>query len=301
MSDFINLDIVEEEIYEENLINEETQVPTENSIKLYLKDMGRFDMLSPEEEKYLGNKIKNGDKDAKNKLVEANLRLVISLAKKYKGCGLSFQDLIQEGNIGLIKAADKFEVDKGYRFSTYATWWIKQAIGRAIADNSRNIRVPVYITEKINKIKKIERELTTSLGREPKVEEIAIAAGMTNEEVLEIKDHMADTTSLDVQIGDEDDGNTVGSFIEDTHFINPETSYINESNKIIIDEVLSTLDEREADILRYRFGLKDNNPKTLDEIGQIYSLTKERIRQLEAKALRKMRHPMRSSILRECY
>lgn len=291
--------ILDFEIEKEETEKEQEIVP-ENSIKLYMKQMGRINMLTPEEEHELAVLAAAGDKTAKNKLVEANLRLVISLAKHYQGCGLSLQDLIQEGNIGLIKAAEKFEVEKGYRFSTYATWWIKQAISRAIADQSRTIRVPVHMTETINKIKKIERDLLSSLGREPEMEEIAKVAKMPIDQINEIHGYMTDTTSLDIQVGDDDDGTTVASFIEDTKFINPETSYIREKNKEIVTDILSTLSEREADIISYRFGLRDGSPKTLEEVGQIYSLTRERIRQIEAKALRKLRHPSRAAALKEC-
>lgn len=295
----LDFEIAEEETEEEDQFTESEVIP-ENSIKLYMRQMGRIDMLTPEEEHDLATKAAAGDHEAQNKLVEANLRLVISLAKHYQGCGLTLQDLIQEGNIGLIKASTKFDVKKGYRFSTYATWWIKQAISRAIADQSRTIRVPVHMTETINKVKKVERELLSSLGREPEVEEVAKAVGMSVAQVAEIRSYMADTTSLDIQVGDDDDGTTVASFIEDTKFINPETSYIKEANKDVISDVLSTLSDREAEIISYRFGLKDGAPKTLEEVGQIYSLTRERIRQIEAKALRKLRHPSRAAILKEC-
>ena len=199
----------------------DTPVTIDNSVKLYMREMGAIPMLSFEEEKHYATLAAQGDEKAKKKLVEANLRLVVSLAKHYQGCGLSFLDLIQEGNIGLMKAADKFDVDKGFRFSTYASWWIKQAISRAIADQSRTIRIPVHMTENISKIKKAERELMSSLGHEPSIEETAKYLKMEVDDLTEIKQYMMDTTSLDIQVGDEDDGTTIGSFIEDTKFVNP--------------------------------------------------------------------------------
>ena len=192
----------------------------DNSIKIYMREMGQFSMLSADEEIKLANRIAEGDQSAKNELVEANLRLVVSLARHYQGCGLSYQDLIQEGNIGLIKAAEKFDVSKGFRFSTYASWWIKQAISRAIADQSRTIRIPVHMTENINKFKKTERELLSQLNREPKIKEIADAMGISEKQAKEIQSYIVEPTSLDIQVGDDDD-TTIGSFIEDTHFVNP--------------------------------------------------------------------------------
>ena len=201
----------------------------DNSIKIYMREMGQFSMLSADEEVKLAHRIAEGDQSAKNELVEANLRLVVSLARHYQGCGLSYQDLIQEGNIGLIKAAEKFDVSKGFRFSTYASWWIKQALSRAIADQSRTIRIPVHMTENINKFKKIERELLSQLNREPKIKEIADAMGISEKQAKEIQSYIVEPTSLDIQVGDDDD-TTIGSFIEDTHFVNPESAYIKESN-----------------------------------------------------------------------
>lgn len=275
------------------------EVTIDNSIKLYMREMGQFKMLSAEEENELAMRVAAGDVEAKNKLVEANLRLVVSLARHYQGCGLSYQDLIQEGNIGLIKAVDKFDLSKGFRFSTYASWWIKQALSRAIADQSRTIRIPVHMTENINKFKKIERELLTKLNREPKVEEIAKEMEISTALAKEIQSYIVEPTSLDIQVGDDDD-TTVGSFVEDTRFINPETAYIQESNGDVVNSVLDTLSEREANILRLRFGIGTDKAMTLDEVGKEYSLTKERIRQIEAKALRKLRHPSRANILKEC-
>lgn len=271
----------------------------DNSIKIYMHEMGQFSMLLADEEIKLANRIAEGDQSAKNELVEANLRLVVSLARHYQGCGLSYQDLIQEGNIGLIKAAEKFDVSKGFRFSTYASWWIKQALSRAIADQSRTIRIPVHMTENINKFKKTERELLNQLNREPKIKEIADAMGISEKQAKEIQSYIVEPTSLDIQVGDDDD-TTIGSFIEDTHFVNPESAYIKESNGDIVNAVLDTLSDREANILRLRFGIGGKKAMTLEEVGKEYGLTRERIRQIEAKALRKLRHPSRANILKEC-
>jgi RNA polymerase primary sigma factor len=271
----------------------------DNSIKIYMREMGQFSMLSADEEVKLAHRIAEGDQSAKNELVEANLRLVVSLARHYQGCGLSYQDLIQEGNIGLIKAAEKFDVSKGFRFSTYASWWIKQALSRAIADQSRTIRIPVHMTENINKFKKIERELLNQLNREPKIKEIADAMGISEKQAKEIQSYIVEPTSLDIQVGDDDD-TTIGSFIEDTHFVNPESAYIKESNGDVVNAVLDTLSDREANILRLRFGIGGKKAMTLEEVGKEYGLTRERIRQIEAKALRKLRHPSRANILKEC-
>lgn len=271
----------------------------DNSIKIYMREMGQFSMLSANEEIELAHRIAEGDQSAKNELVEANLRLVVSLARHYQGCGLSYQDLIQEGNIGLIKAAEKFDVSKGFRFSTYASWWIKQALSRAIADQSRTIRIPVHMTENINRFKKIERELLNQLNREPKIKEIADAMGISEKQAKEIQSYIVEPTSLDIQVGDDDD-TTIGSFIEDTHFVNPESAYIKESNGDVVNAVLDTLSDREANILRLRFGIGGKKAMTLEEVGKEYGLTRERIRQIEAKALRKLRHPSRANILKEC-
>lgn len=271
----------------------------DNSIKIYMREMGQFSMLSADEEIELAHRIAEGDQSAKNELVEANLRLVVSLARHYQGCGLSYQDLIQEGNIGLIKAAEKFDVSKGFRFSTYASWWIKQALSRAIADQSRTIRIPVHMTENINKFKKVERELLSQLNREPKIKEIADAMGISEKLAKEIQSYIVEPTSLDIQVGDDDD-TTIGSFVEDTHFVNPESAYIKESNGDVVNAVLDTLSDREANILRLRFGIGGKKAMTLEEVGKEYGLTRERIRQIEAKALRKLRHPSRANILKEC-
>lgn len=296
-NEMIEFEIVDEEDTEEVVEND---VMTDNSIKMYMREMGKIDMLSADEEHHLASLIAQGDKNARNQLVEANLRLVCSLAKHYQGCGLTYQDLIQEGNIGLIKAAEKFDVEKGFRFSTYATWWIKQAISRAIADQARTIRVPVHMAENINKVKKIERQLLAELQHEPTNTEIAKAMKMSEDQIAEIKSYMTDTTSLDIQVGDDDDGTTIGSFVEDTHFVNPADAYVKATNGEMVDMVLSTLSDREANIIRMRFGIGRDRAMTLEEVGKEFSLTRERIRQIEAKALRKLRHPSRAGILKEC-
>ena len=296
-NEMIEFEIVDEEDTEEVVEND---VMTDNSIKMYMREMGKIDMLSADEEHHLAALVAHGDKNARNQLVEANLRLVCSLAKHYQGCGLTYQDLIQEGNIGLIKAAEKFDVEKGFRFSTYATWWIKQAISRAIADQARTIRVPVHMAENINKVKKIERQLLAELQHEPTNAEIAKAMKMSEDQIAEIKSYMTDTTSLDIQVGDDDDGTTIGSFVEDTHFVNPADAYVKAANGEMVDMVLSTLSDREANIIRMRFGIGRDRAMTLEEVGKEFSLTRERIRQIEAKALRKLRHPSRAGILKEC-
>lgn len=298
----IDFDIVDED----TLIEEGEEIDVSSlempgsSIKLYMREMGAIPMLSFEEEKHYAQLAAQGDANAKNKMIEANLRLVISLAKHYQGCGLSFQDLIQEGNIGLIKAADKFDVEKGFRFSTYASWWIKQAISRAIADQSRTIRIPVHMTENISKVKKVEREMTTRLNREPTLEELAKELDMNVDDLIEIKNYMMDTTSLDIQVGDDDDGTTIASFIEDTNFVNPAETMEKESNAETVQAILETLSEREADVIKRRFGIGFDRAMTLEDIGEEYGLSKERIRQIESKALRKLRHPSRAGILKAC-
>ena len=267
-------------------------------VRMYLKEIGQIKLLSLEEEGALADRITAGDEEAKNILAEANLRLVVSIAKRYVGRGMLFLDLIQEGNIGLMKAVDKFDVTKGYKFSTYATWWIRQAITRAIADQARTIRVPVHMIETINKLARVQRQLTLELNREPSEEELAKKMNTTVEKVREIYKISQDPVSLETPIGEEDDSH-LGDFIKDERNLSPEEFATNEMLKDEISQVLETLTEREEKVIRLRFGLEDGKPRTLEEVGQMFGVTRERIRQIEAKALRKLRHPSRSRKLRD--
>ena len=267
-------------------------------VRMYLKEIGQIKLLTMEEELQLADRILEGDSEAKATLAEANLRLVVSIAKRYVGRGMLFLDLIQEGNIGLMKAVDKFDVSKGYKFSTYATWWIRQAITRAIADQARTIRVPVHMVETINKLARIQRQLTLELNREPTEEELAKKMGTTPDKIRDIYKISQEPVSLETPIGEEDDSH-LGDFIKDERNVSPEEYATNELLKDEIAEVLLTLTEREEKVIRLRFGLDDGKSKTLEEVGQIFGVTRERIRQIEAKALRKLRHPSRSRKLKD--
>lgn len=271
---------------------------TSDPVRMYLKEIGRVPLLSADQEVELALRIKEGDEEAKRKLAEANLRLVVSIARKYAGRGLLFLDLIQEGNMGLLKAVDKFDHTKGYKFSTYATWWIRQAITRAIADQARTIRVPVHMVETINKLMRISRQLVLELGREPSTEEIANQMELTPEKVREILKIAQEPVSLETPIGEENDSN-LGDFIEDQVTAAPADAAAFELLKEQLDDVLDTLTEREEHVLRLRFGLEDGRSRTLEEVGKAFGVTRERIRQIEAKALRKLRHPSRSKRLKD--
>ena len=272
----------------------------DDPVRMYLKEIGQVKLLSPEEEIDLAKRVCEGDQSAKNKLTEANLRLVVSIAKKYSGRGLHILDLIQEGNTGLIRAVDKFDWTKGNKFSTYATWWIRQAITRAIADQARTIRVPVHMVEVINKATRCNRKLVQELGREPTMEEIAAELGLPVEKIIEANRTAADTLSLDTPVGDEED-TSIGSFVEDERTPGPADATSNALLSEALKEILDTLTEREADVLRMRFGMYDGRTHTLEEVGQIFGVTRERIRQIENKAIRKLRHPSRAKKIKDFY
>ncbi len=267
-------------------------------VRMYLKEIGQIKLLSMEEELELSDRILAGDEEAKRILAEANLRLVVSIAKRYVGRGMLFLDLIQEGNIGLMKAVDKFDVGKGFKFSTYATWWIRQAITRAIADQARTIRVPVHMVETINKLARIQRQLTLELNREPTEEELAEKMHTSVDKIREIYKISQEPVSLETPIGEEEDSH-LGDFIKDERNVSPEEYATNEMLKDEISKVLLTLTEREEKVIRLRFGLEDGKSRTLEEVGQLFGVTRERIRQIEAKALRKLRHPSRSRKLKD--
>ncbi len=272
----------------------------DDPVRMYLKEIGQVKLLSAEEEVELAKRVSEGDQEAKNKLTEANLRLVVSIAKKYSGRGLHILDLIQEGNTGLIRAVDKFDWTKGNKFSTYATWWIRQAITRAIADQARTIRVPVHMVEVINKATRCNRKLVQELGREPTMEEIAAELGLPVEKIIEANRTAADTLSLDTPVGDEED-TSIGSFVEDERTPGPADATSNALLAEALKEILGTLTEREADVLRMRFGMYDGRTHTLEEVGQSFGVTRERIRQIENKAIRKLRHPSRAKKIRDFY
>ena len=270
-----------------------------DSTNAYLREIYDINLLTWEDEQRLGEGVLNGDTEARNKLVEANLRLVVSIAKRFKGCGISFLDLIQEGNLGLMNAADKFDYRKGNRFTTYATWCIRQSISRALADQSRTIRMPAYMNELYIKIKNTTAELALELECNPTPAQIAERLGIEVDKVEDVLEVAQSITSLDAPVGSEDDETSVGDLIPDTTNEPPINKIMREQNKEIIDMVFSTLDEREAKIIKYRFGFDGEEPKTLEEVGKTLGITKERVRQIEAKTLRKLRHPLRANALKE--
>ena len=289
----------EEEIDMENIdLSVPEGVSIEDPVRMYLKEIGKVPLLSAEEEISLAQRMENGDEEAKKRLAEANLRLVVSIAKRYVGRGMLFLDLIQEGNLGLIKAVEKFDYRKGYKFSTYATWWIRQAITRAIADQARTIRIPVHMVETINKLIRVSRQLLQELGREPTPEEIAEEMHMSVERVREILKISQEPVSLETPIGEEEDSH-LGDFIQDDNVPVPADAAAFTLLKEQLVEVLGTLTEREQKVLRLRFGLDDGRARTLEEVGKEFNVTRERIRQIEAKALRKLRHPSRSRKLKD--
>jgi len=299
MDDDIDLtDVEDEELVDP--VDLAAEYNLDDPVRMYLKEIGQVKLLSAEEEIELAKLVAEGDQEAKNKLTEANLRLVVSIAKKYSGRGLHILDLIQEGNTGLIRAVDKFDWTKGNKFSTYATWWIRQAITRAIADQARTIRVPVHMVEVINKATRCNRKLVQELGREPTMEEIAAELGLPVEKIIEANRTAADTLSLDTPVGDEED-TSIGSFVEDERTPGPADATSNALLAEALKEILDTLTEREADVLRMRFGMYDGRTHTLEEVGQIFGVTRERIRQIENKAIRKLRHPSRAKKIKDFY
>ncbi len=282
-----------------DLLNQlEKEVSMDDPVKVYLKDIGKVALLSGDEEAELAEKMMQGDEFAKKRLSEANLRLVVSIAKRYVGRGMHLLDLIQEGNLGLMKAVEKFDYTKGFKFSTYATWWIRQAITRAIADQARTIRIPVHMVETINKLIKVSRQLLQDLGREPTPEEIAEVMGISVEKVVEIQTIAQDPVSLETPIGEEEDSN-LGTFIEDEKSASPSDVVAFAMLRKQLISILDTLTPREEKVLRLRYGIDDGKPRTLEEVGKEFNVTRERIRQIEAKALRKLRHPSRSKKLKE--
>ena len=298
----IDMDVIlseEEDVDVENIdLSVPDGVSIEDPVRMYLKEIGKVPLLSAEREIELAQRMEDGDEDAKKELAEANLRLVVSIAKRYVGRGMLFLDLIQEGNLGLIKAVEKFDYHKGYKFSTYATWWIRQAITRAIADQARTIRIPVHMVETINKLIRVSRQLLQELGREPTPEEIAKELDMPVDRVREILKISQEPVSLETPIGEEEDSH-LGDFIQDDNVPVPADAAAQTLLKEQLDEVLDTLTEREQKVLRLRFGMNDGRARTLEEVGKEFDVTRERIRQIEAKALRKLRHPSRSRKLRD--
>lgn len=298
--DDIDIDLSEEE--EIDLEKIDLSVPegisTEDPVRMYLKEIGKVPLLTSDEEVELARRMADGDEEAKKRLTEANLRLVVSIAKRYVGRGMQFLDLIQEGNLGLIKAVEKFDYEKGFKFSTYATWWIRQAITRALADQARTIRIPVHMVETINKVSRTSRQLLQELGREPQPEEIAKEMKMPVERVREIMKISQEPVSLETPIGEEDDSH-LGDFIQDEHVMVPVDAATQTLLREQLDEAMDTLTDREQKVLRLRFGLDDGRARTLEEVGKEFDVTRERIRQIEAKALRKLRHPSRSRKLKD--
>ena len=288
----------EEENIDLNAIDLLDGVGTEDPVRMYLKEIGTVPLLTPEEEKRLAKKKSEGDERAKARLIEANLRLVVSIAKRYTGRGMSFLDLVQEGNLGLIKGVEKFDYDKGFKLSTYATWWIRQSVTRALADQARTIRVPVHMVETINRMSKMQRKLTLELGREPSNSELAEALNMPESKVLEIMQIAREPASLETPIGEEDDSN-LGDFVADNNTITPEANIEAVMLRNHMDKLLLDLKDRERQVLILRFGLEDNHPRTLEEVGKEFNVTRERIRQIEAKALRKLRNPVRSKTIKD--
>ena len=273
-------------------------IGTEDPVRMYLKEIGAVPLLSAEEELRLAKRKAEGDVSAKERLIEANLRLVVSIAKRYTGRGMSFLDLVQEGNLGLIKGVEKFDYTKGYKLSTYATWWIRQSVTRALADQARTIRVPVHMVETINKMSKMQRKLTLELGYEPSVAELSAALDMSEDKVMEIMQIAREPASLETPIGEEDDSN-LGDFVADGNVVTPEGNVESVMLREHIDALLGDLKERERQVIVLRFGLEDGHPRTLEEVGKEFNVTRERIRQIEAKALRKLRNPVRSKRIRD--
>ena len=273
-------------------------IGTEDPVRMYLKEIGTVPLLTADEEMELAKRKAEGDVAAKDRLIEANLRLVVSIAKRYTGRGMSFLDLVQEGNLGLIKGVEKFDYTKGYKLSTYATWWIRQSVTRALADQARTIRVPVHMVETINKMSKMQRKLTLELGYEPSVKELAEALEMSEDKVMEIMQIAREPASLETPIGEEDDSN-LGDFVADNKEVTPEGNVESVMLKEHIDDLLKDLKERERQVIVLRFGLEDGHPRTLEEVGKAFNVTRERIRQIEAKALRKLRNPVRSKRIRD--
>ena len=277
-----------------------SEATTVNSIKVYLNEISQYNLLSKEDEVRYAKAAANGSQEAKNALINHNLRLVVSIAKKYMGRGLTLSDLIQEGNFGLIKATEKYDVDKGFRFSTYATYWIKQSISRAVMDQTRNIRIPIHVIELISKIKKAERDFQQSYNREPKEADVAAILGIDVKKIKEAYSWMKDTSSLDVVVGDDED-TTVGSFIEDESVADSFMNIEDDERKEAVQDILNTLNDREQLIIKNRFGIGMNRAKTLDEIGKELNLSRERVRQIEAAALKKLRNPRRAALLKEFF